>query len=283
MLNVSARKIAIPVVGLVILAVTAVINPSLLVLVCFGVIIVLIGFQRAKYSRYLKLKLAQQNEGDLLGSVLLYSASLIGCYLLMLWLAWTNLSNWPRSGSYWYLVVFIMSIGVIYQTLMQINWIVIKALPSKRLLIRVMAMILGFGLAGEINKFAAEVAATQIQRHHQVLLELLAKVNSASANSASANSASVTLGDQLLCSNFREYLRSYSGHRYYRPQSLHSLDKDYLMTFHGGSIDMDGSTIVYESKNNNVSVFHNDLYESRKALEEKQSAMVVCDLSLVED
>jgi hypothetical protein len=138
-------------------------------------------------------------------------------------------------------------------------------------------MIIGFSLAGVFNKYAAVVAATQIHVRHQVLFELLSKVNSANTNSRSVDATNGQV-EKLLCSIFRGYLRSYSGHRYYRPQSLHSLDKDYLITFQGGSIDIDGSTIVYESKNNKVLVFHNDLYDRQKALKDKQSAMVVCDL-----
>jgi len=52
--------------------------------------------------------------------------------------------------------------------------------------------------------------------------------------------------------------------------------KHFILTFHGGSADIDGSTIYYHSKEGVFHIFHNDNKENADQLQKMLTGMTYC-------
>ena len=244
----------------VVLIATAIIDSTSLAKVLFFSILILIILQHSSYVFYRKREDDPADYRYLGVEILLYGATLSISYLLFIILAWIELSRWPSAGSYWQIFLAFTSIGLAFQIILQLHWVIKDVLPLKRLISRQAAIIIGFVISNGIGKLTADIAVTEVQSKHQILFDGLLKG-----------------GAQ--CALFKEYYKSYIDPHNYRPRSLHTYNNDYLLTFYGGSIDIDGSTIIYDSKTDKTTIIHNDLAEKKAELKNRQSEMDYCDLN----
>jgi hypothetical protein len=255
------QRVLLPSAALAILGVTALMNFSMLGLAAVGLTVVLVLIQWAVYASYRKKFAAQQNAPRQLVDFLVLGASLIALYLLILNLAWIDLSGWPSAGSYWDLFVFLAAIGLAFQILMLVSWYKSGQLPQRRLIPRTTAIALGWGLSLGIAATTSDMALARVTERHQALFEGLS-------------------GNGEPCLLYADYLENYQGPRQYAPRSLHSSPEYFVLTFLGGSIDIDGSTIVFDSETGQWQVIHNDLEEQLADLEQRQSTLHPCNTSL---
>jgi len=191
------------------------------------------------------------------GRTIVVGAALFACYVALLVMVASEQARWPSVGSRWALVVLLGCIGAVYQLLLLGYWGLRRALPHRRRLARVLSIVGGLGMSILLGRVTEARALGQVRARHAGLL-----------------SALPTTADP--CAAYRAYLAGYAGSRYEAPRSLHTGPGRQVLTFLGGSIDIDGSTIVLDSASPEVHLFHNDNAEERQKLDAKLGALQAC-------
>ena len=255
--SILAKRIIVPLLALAAPACTALAEPDYLAAATLGVVFMLVLLQRSRDSSYRKLV---QNEQEAVREgidTLVLSATLMMLYLVVLGLAWQGLSEWPNAGSYWTLFVILAATGLVFQGMLSTSWLVNRRLPIRRLVPRLIAFATALGLTMLMNAGTDEAALNTLRARHHLLLDAL------------SDTAQV-------CQAYLQYLSGYDGPRFYAPQSLHTSPQGYFLRFQGGSIDIDGSTIVYDSRSDAWRIIHNDSITEQDGLTQGQAAMTSC-------
>lgn len=83
-----------------------------------------------------------------------------------------------------------------------------------------------------------------------------------------------------LCRNMSDFIRTRKLKGIKKPKALYYNNEYFILSFHGGSIDIDGSTITYNSKTGQWEIFHNQTEEKRRKLEGITKDMQNCFVPL---
>ena len=78
------------------------------------------------------------------------------------------------------------------------------------------------------------------------------------------------------CGTAFEYYKKMDSKEKWKIRGIMHDSDGFLLIFNGGSIDIDGSTIYYYSKENKWSYFHNDWVEARERLDDLSKDMKEC-------
>ncbi len=194
---------------------------------------------------------------------------LISCLLLVIYLAgsaWIIFADlaWPHVGSKSGIFLFLLCPAILFQSFFLTSSLVRKKLPVRRIWVRLLSIISGILFAALIGNYTSTLAMQRFKQTSQPLVDLIEK----------------NLPHPCIPQiPYTKYLPGTTGTSEWHPENMWKLwyDKEsFILTFPGGSADIDGSTIYYLSKEKSWSIFHNDAREKAGQLQELLKGMQEC-------
>ncbi len=199
-----------------------------------------------------------------------YSASLtISILLLVVYMGGTisifvSSIAWPNVGNKISTFLYLLCPPIIFQSYFLVYSLIKRKLPVRRILARLLSIILGVFLSAQIMERGSTMA---MQRFEQACLPLVEMIQE---NLPQPCNPEISYTDHLPSkgeSNQWDPGKSYH---------LYHDEKFFILTFPGGSIDIDGSTIYYFSKQGGWTIFHNDHKEKSNQLQGLLKGMEEC-------
>ncbi len=193
----------------------------------------------------------------------------ISCLLLVMslagaaWIIFSDLA-WPHVGSKSGIFLFLLCPAILFQLFFLTSSLVKKKLPVRRIWARLLSIIAGIVLAVLIGNYTSTLAMQRFEQASQPLVDAIEK------------NIPHPCTPQL---PYTKYLPGTTGNSGWHPENRWKLwhdNKSFILTFPGGSADIDGSTIYYLSKEKSWSIFHNDAHEKGGQLQELQKGMEEC-------
>lgn len=239
--------------------VTLAVEPVALTLVALATLAILVPLQAWTYMRYRRAVRAEEaSAGEWVLDTLGTGGALLIGYLAVVSSIWLDAADWPSVGTLEWPVLVLACIGLAFQLVLLGHWTFRRKLPLRRWGWRALAVTAGLALSVALEAAATRQALERVGAHHATLLEAL-------GSSATP------------CEEYRRYVQTYSGNPSHRPRSLHFGGGRYVLTFAGGSADIDGSTVVFDSRQPGPTLFHNDDRASRRELAALQDSLQACE------
>jgi hypothetical protein len=257
-LSVLRPRFSAPAATALAIALSLLVDRTALGLVLLVAVLILLPLQVWVYGRYRKAARADDPAArgwalDTLGA----GAPLLIGYASVVAGAWRSLAAWPSQGSRVWPLLALCCVTLLYQLALLGHWLARRRLPLRRWTWRLLTMAAGVALAAAVGVLAASRAMSGLAARYEPLLESL-------------------VDSPRPCEEYERYLQAYTGDSNHRPRSLHFDSGRSVLTFAGGSADMDGSTIVLDSNEAAPSIFHNDDHRSRQQLEALQGSLKRC-------
>ena len=193
-----------------------------------------------------------------------------------LWLTWRLATAWPYSGSYAQIGLAFAGPGVLYRAF-SLGYIWRSKRPLRgwrHWLARLLALPLG--LLAPIPIWDSLAARSMAGLEH-AMGGLVQQVRSQLPNPCPPTARYVAGPD------LTDYLARVPGVPFAPGAIKGSLYHDgtrFVLSFMGGSIDFDGSTIFYDSADGVWEIFHNDVTPSVQAFEVRTKGMQTCKIVL---
>ncbi|UCH40156.1 MAG: hypothetical protein JSU67_00160 [Gammaproteobacteria bacterium] len=151
----------------------------------------------------------------------------------------------PNAGS-WYLLLYVYLFpGILNRLFKLLNRSVIKKYERRyRWSFLLLAIVVGLTLIGPVSSVASDIAMDRFERAYQPLVDTLHENKIAICDKP---------GDAVdIPDSTQTYMRG--------PETIwiHFLTSRFIISTRGGSIDIDGSTIYYDSEKQEWNLFHND-------------------------
>jgi len=183
----------------------------------------------------------------------LKSATLLGAALLAVhatvvaWIAYSQSRAWPHAGAWAYLVLYLACPGLFFHAFRLVFRWRTGRLPARRWLLRVFTIPAGLALATALSSWASGVAMARFTRAYQ---PLVARIGAKLADPCGDPAGYYALPPVMAYNRQTERAR---------PAATLSHDqKRFVVAWGGGSIDIDGSTIYYDSESGQWRKIHND-------------------------
>ena len=183
------------------------------------------------------------------------------------WVFYEQSASWPHEGSMAYLGLFLLCPGIVFQSF-SLAYARGTGRPlRRRALTRLVTIPLGLVIAAALASWASTLAMRNFeQAYAPFVVEIGAKPADA------CRSAVGYFGIPSVAAYNRRAGRE-------RPVAkLHHDGKRFVLGFHGGSADIDGSTISYDSGAGTWRKFHNDNTDAREAYASLTAGLVECPL-----
>lgn len=193
-----------------------------------------------------------------------YPATLLVSFLLLIiyiagtWYLYSEDTTRPHVGSLSIAPLIIICPGIIFQLFFLAYSLSKSKFPARRIWVRLLSIVLGVILAFQVVFHAQTVAMQRFEEHYQPLVEVI------QANLPDPCNPDVPYADHKAVGEIQNM-----GH-------LRHDGKHFILTFSGGSADIDGSTIYYFSKDHTWTIFHNDSLEASKHLKKLLEGMRDC-------
>ena len=154
----------------------------------------------------------------------------------------------PNVGSWYLLLYFYLLPGIFNRLFKVINRVFLKKYGRKsRWSLSLCAVVVGLLLTGTISSLASDIAMDRFKRAYQPLVDAL---------HANKIAACDKPGDEVdIPDSIRPEIQG-PGTTW-----IHYLESRFVISTRGGSIDIDGSTIYYDSTKKEWNLFHNDNQE----------------------
>ncbi|MCI5125354.1 MAG: hypothetical protein D3925_12980 [Candidatus Electrothrix sp. AR5] len=211
-------------------------------LIGFLLFIVVVIFHFFLKRKYFSAS-ADKKEGFLVGINAL-TALLLVLYAVITLFVFLDGLRCPAVGSWNNLILFFTCPGLLVQLSLLIYSLSKKTLPSRFFIMRVMLTIIGIVLAVLVMKTSEHIAMRRFAAATEPLVQYVKKSMPAP------------------CEPVYTYLQTNRPNTYFNISDLYYNDHEFLLLYHGGSIDIDGSTVYFHSKNSEWEIIHND--DSRK-------------------
>jgi hypothetical protein len=198
------------------------------------------------------------------------SAMLLASYAALSgWLFYEQATSWPHEG-HWALLGYVIFLpGIVFQSV-SLCYAKIAGRPlTRRFLARLVTVPLGIALAAMLQAGASSLAMSGFERAYAPFVAQLG----------------TTLAGA--CDGGRKYFEipsvaAFNEHTGSRPTALlHHDGKRFVLGFMGGSIDIDGSTLYYDSGTREWRRYHNDNQEARAVHQKLVAGLADCKLSAV--
>lgn len=194
------------------------------------------------------------------------SVALLVVYcVLVAWVFHDRATDWPHVGDWSYAVFFLLCPGIVFQVAGLVYLRHAGRPLTRRWLARLATVPLGLIFAALLMAWADGDALRGFEQAYAPLVAGIA----------------AELPDP--CRSVAGYFRSPSIATYNqrtgrdRPVAkLHHDDRRFVLAFRGGSVDMDGSTIYYDSSVKAWQKFHNDHDDARAAYEKLTVELAEC-------
>ena len=198
----------------------------------------------------------------------LVSATLLAVYaVIVAWAYYEQATSWPHEGSWAFIAYVFLCPGIMFQAF-NLGFMRFKGrLLSRRMLTRLATIPLGLLLAAQLDQSAS---ALSMQGFVEARVPLVAKVG---ANPASACG---TDPKHYEIPAVAEYNRQAG--RLHPSGKLRHDDKRFVLSYPGSSMDIDGSTIYYDSSAKTWSKYHNNDLEKAGALAKLTEGLAECGL-----
>lgn len=182
---------------------------------------------------------ANKKEG-LLAGINALAVLLLVFYIVITLFIFLDGLRCPANGSWNNLILFFTCPGLLVQLSLLIYSLIKKRLPSHFFLRRVMLTIIGIVLAALIMVKSQDIAMQRFAAATEPLVQYVKKSMPAP------------------CESVYTYLLTNRPDTYFDMSDLYYNDHEFLLLYHGGSIDIDGSTVYFHSKNSEWKIIHND-------------------------
>ena len=204
-------------------------------------------------------------EPDLKKSIVMSGALLAAYAAVTAWLFYQQATSWPHIGSYALLGYVILCPGIVFQAF-NLAWMGLRRrLLTRGVLTRLATIPLGLVLAGTVSGKASELSVNAFKDAYK---PLLAKLEARPAGACSQDPKHFQIPA------IAEYNREAG-----REQPVGKLkhdDKRFVLAFSGSSIDMDGTTLYYDSGAKTWSHFHNNELEKAEAFKKLAEGLTEC-------
>ena len=198
---------------------------------------------------------------------ILLSAVLLAAYVMIVaWVFNAQSMEWPHEGSVGYVVFFLFCPGIAFQSFNLAYMLRSGRRLTRRALTRLVTIPLGLVMAAFLANWASMLAMSGFE---QAYVPFVTQVRA-------------TLSDP--CRDGGRYFQApavtaYNLHERPRPAKLHHDSKRFVLAFQGGSADIDGSTIYYDSGPGTWRKFHNDSSDDQKAYAGLTAELAECVLA----
>ena len=182
------------------------------------------------------------------------------------WLFYEQSTSWPHEG-HWALLGYILLVpGIVFQSV-SLAYAKIAGRPlARRFLTRLVTVPIGICFAALLQAGASSIAMSGFERSYAPFVAQVA-VDPARACSQA--------GKLFLIAS----VASFNGMTGSRPTAiLHHDGKRFVLGFMGGSFDIDGSTLYYESGAHEWRRYHNDNQKARATHEQFVAGLADCKL-----
>ncbi len=204
-------------------------------------------------------------------AVIVGALRLAGWSALTAWCAWSLATPWPYVGSSLQLLLIISVAGILFRSfgLLRLWRGREQAKGWRRWLAHIATFIAGAFAAGVLG----DVLDTASMSRFEAAIAPFVKAVQANVAAPCPPAARYVVDAHL-----REYLDSA---RFPSPRAtIHYDGKRFVLAFHGGSADIDGSTIWYDSAASVWAKFHNDSRDKADALAALVKDMQTCRFPL---
>ena len=196
---------------------------------------------------------------------ILLSAALLAAYgLVVAWVFYEQSMTWPHEGSMVYVVFFLLCPGILFQSFNLAYMLRTRSRLMRRALPRVVTVVLGLVLAALLASGASILA---MRGFEQAYVPVVTQIG-ASLPDACRLAGTYFQAPAVAAYNLRTSRE--------QPAKLHRDSKRFVLAFRGGSADIDGSTIYYDSGVGAWSKFHNDNSDERARYVALTAALAEC-------
>ena len=182
------------------------------------------------------------------------------------WLFYVDATSWPHEGSWVFLGYLLFVPGAVFQSTSLVYAKITGRALARRALVRVATIPAGVALAASLQMGASSLAMDGFERAYA---PFVAQFETGLADACSSGAKYFAIP---AVASFNERTGS-------RPTArLHHDGARFVLGFAGGSIDIDGSTLYYDSGAKRWRLYHNDDEEARAAHQQLVSGLAECRL-----
>ena len=196
--------------------------------------------------------------------ILLSAVLLVAYALVVAWVFYEQSRTWPHEGSMVYVVFFLLCPGILFQSFS----LAYMLRTGRRLMRRALTRVVTIPLGLVLGVFLASLASTLAMRgFEQAYMPFVSQIG------ANVPASCRVAGTYFWAPAVAGYnLRA--GRE--QPAKLHHDSKRFVLAFRGGSADIDGSTIYYDSGTGAWSKFHNDNSDEQAAYVARTAGLAEC-------
>lgn len=200
---------------------------------------------------------------------ILLSAGLLVAYAMTVaWVFYQQSMAWPHEGSMGYVVFFLLCPGIVFQSFNLAYMLRTRRRLTRRALTRLVTIPLGLVVAAFLSIWASTLAMSGFE---QAYVPFVTQVG-ANLRDPCRAAGSYFQAPAVAAYNLQ------TGRYGARPARLHHDAKRFVLAFQGGSVDIDGSTIYYDSGARAWRKFHNDSRDDREAYAALTAGLAECVL-----
>jgi len=201
---------------------------------------------------------------------ILLSAVLLAAYTMaVVWVFHEQSMAWPHEGSMAYVIFFLLCPGIVFQSFNLVYMLRTARRLTRRALTRLVTIPLGLVMAAFLSNWASTLAMSGFE---QAYVPFVTQVRANLPDTCRA------AGRYFQAPAVTAYNLRTGPHRR-RPAKLHHDSKRFVLAFQGGSADIDGSTIYYDSGAGAWRKFHNDSSDDQKAYAGLTAGLAECVLA----
>lgn len=189
-----------------------------------------------------------------------------GC--INLFAFYSSIHSWPTQGSIIWFLLIIFCPPFLYHLVFLGYVLILKQRLHWKKSYRVITMVCGVFLAGGLLQIAQKIS---LSRFKTAYAPLIAKVQQ--------NMPVPCRGDYFEIPSVQDYNQSVTQKllKQGRPEAaLLYNSQRFVLTFRGGSVDMDSSTLFYDSETKNWRFFHNEDSRESQNLAERSKGLTNC-------
>lgn len=192
---------------------------------------------------------------------------LVAYAVMVAWVFFEQANSWPHEGSLLSVVLYFLCPGIVFQSFSLAYTLGTRRPLTRRVLARVVTIPLGLIIAVALSSWASTLAMRSFE---QAYAPFVAKVG---VNPADACRSA---GDYFAIPAVVAYNRQVGRERPFA--KLYHESKRFVLAFSGGSADIDGSTIAYDSGAGAWRKFHNNDTNAQEVHAGLTAGLVECPL-----
>jgi hypothetical protein len=182
-----------------------------------------------------------------------------------------DMHRWPHVGHINILPILIFGCGLAYQAMFIAIVVLHRRMPRYRwlVLVRLLAIVSAIAIWPRVMAAVGRTAIVEFSKGHEPMITAVREGHLA------CDADTVYFPPSNAFDRKSRALE--------RGARLYQREGRFVITYVGGSIDIDGSTIYYDSKRNGWDIHHNDDVEAQTALELITGLMRTCQVTHIQN